>query len=330
LTLARAACLALALVHATSVGAQPPARRIVSLAPHLTELAFSAGVGDRLVGTVLYSDYPEDAKKIPQIGDAFRVDFERVLALHPDAVLAWDSGTPVQTIERLESLHLDVHTITTSRLADVSAAVRRIGEIAGAPAQAERSAAEFDAQIAALRAARRERREIAVFVQVNDRPIYTVNGRHIISEVIELCGGRNVFGGLNELAPVVSMEAVIAANPQVILATDDTVPDAPAHWRRWRHIDAVRTGNVYTLSSDHVARATMRLAEGAREVCRTLDSAREKIGLSQSRKDAKAEDFGSHSAPHSFFASVRLCESCLCGNTDSPHFPLRKNWGQSP
>ena len=128
---ARVACLALALlIHAAAFGA-PPATRIVSLAPHLTELAFSAGAGDRIVGTVLYSDYPPAARRIPRIGDAFRVDFERVLALRPDAVLAWDSGTPVQTIERLKGLDLRVHTITTSRLTDVSAAVRLIGEIAG-------------------------------------------------------------------------------------------------------------------------------------------------------------------------------------------------------
>jgi iron complex transport system substrate-binding protein len=278
LTAARVACIALALLlHATSVGAEP-ATRIVSLAPHLTELAYSAGAGEALVGAVLYSDYPPAAQEIPRIGDAFRVDFERVLALRPDAVLAWDSGTPVQAIERLEGLGLRVHTITTSRLADVSAAVRRIGEIAGVETEARRAAAEFDAQIAALRAEQRDRAVVTVFVQVNDRPIYTVNGRHVVSEVVELCGGRNVFASLNELAPIVSMEAVIAANPQAILATDDTVPDAPAHWRRWRHIDAVRTGNVYTISSDHIARATVRLAEGAREVCRTLDAARTRMG----------------------------------------------------
>jgi iron complex transport system substrate-binding protein len=289
LTRATSICFALILLtHATSFGAQQAATRIVSLAPNLTELAFSAGAGDRIVGTVLYSDYPSAARQIPQIGDAFRVDFERLLALRPDAVLAWDSGTPVQTIERLEGLRLNVHTITTSRLADVSAAVRLIGEIAGVQTEAQRAAAEFDGRIAALRAEQRNRPVVTVFVQVNDRPIYTINGRQIMSEVVELCGGRNVFASLNELAPIVSMEAVIAANPQVILATDDTVPDAAAHWRRWRHVDAVRHGNVFTISSDHVARATMRLAAGARDVCRTLDAARKKLGLSQRREDAKA------------------------------------------
>jgi iron complex transport system substrate-binding protein len=296
----RLVTLALALLaHASAHAAAPPAARIVSLAPHLTELAFSAGAGDRIVGTVLYSDYPAAAQKIPQIGDAFRVDFERVLALEPDVVLAWDSGTPVQAIERLRGLSLTVHTINTSRLADVSAAVRRIGEIAGVEDAAHRAAADFDAQIAALRAEHRDRPAVSVFVQVNDRPIYTVTGRHVMSEVLELCGGRNVFGSLNELAPVVSMEAVIAANPQVILATDDTVPDALAHWRRWRHIEAVHTGNVYTMSSDHLARSTMRLAAGAREVCRTLDAARAKIDASKNARGAKGDGNAKGDSPRS-------------------------------
>ena len=250
------------------------AERIVSLAPHLTELAFTAGAGDRIVGAVEYSDHPQAAQQIPRIGDAFRVDLERVLALDPDVVLAWESGTPVQTVERLQALGLTVRSIATHRLQDVATALRAIGQIAGAEKTADEAATRYEARIAALRSEYRDRARLSVFVQVNDRPLYTINGRQIMSEVLELCGGGNVFAGLNELAPTVSIEAVIAANPQVILATDDTVPDAAAYWRRWSHIEAVRTGAVYTIPSDDVARSTTRLADGAREVCRTLDRAR--------------------------------------------------------
>jgi iron complex transport system substrate-binding protein len=255
---------------------------MVSLAPHLTELAFAAGAGERLVGAVEYSDYPEAARKIPRIGDAFRVDLERVLALRPDVVIAWESGTPPPTIERMRALGLNVTMIATHRLSDVAEALRRIGRIGGSPEEAAREAAQFELRIASLRAEHRERSPLSVFVQVNDRPIYTVNGRHIMSEVVELCGGRNVFADLNELAPIVSIEAVIAANPQVILAADDAAPNAPAEWRRWSHIDAVQNGNVYTISSDHVARATPRLADGAREICSTLDAARARRKIAQS------------------------------------------------
>jgi iron complex transport system substrate-binding protein len=248
--------------------------RIVSLAPHLTEMAFAAGAGERVVGTVEYSDHPDAARRIVRIGDAFRLDFERVLALEPDVVLACDSGTPAAAVQRLQALGLNVKLIATARLQDVASALRTIGDIAGVQASAEKAAAEYEAGVVALRVQYAGRPTLSVFLQVNDRPLYTINGRHIMSEVLDLCGGRNVFAGLKELAPVVGVESVIAADPQVILATDDAVLDARAYWARWRRIEAVRQDSVYTISSDRLARPTPRLVEGAREVCRALDAAR--------------------------------------------------------
>jgi len=271
-----------AVLPATAVRSASPvapeaAQRIVSLAPNLTELAFSAGAGERIVGTVEYSDRPEAARHIPHIGDAFRVDYERVLALRPDAVLVWDSGTSAATIERLQGLGLRVVPIATHRIDDVAEAVRRIGRLAGTGAVAEDAARRYEQDMQALRERYRHRASVSVFLQVNDRPLYTVNGKQIMSELVELCGGRNVFAYLDELAPAVGIEAVIAENPQVILSTDYTVPDAQESWRKWRHITAVRLGNVYTLPSDDIARATMRLTQGAQEVCRTLDRARARL-----------------------------------------------------
>jgi iron complex transport system substrate-binding protein len=266
----------LALLLAATVHAAP-AQRIVSLAPHLTELAFTAGAGDRIVATVEYSNHPEAARSIPRIGDAFRVDLERLLALRPEAVLVWDSGTPAPTIERIRALQLPVLTFQTQRLADVATVLREIGRLAGTSDVAERAAAEYEHHIQQLRDTYRDRAALRVFIEVDDRPLYTVNGQQIISEIVELCGGRNVFADLNALAPAISIEAVIAANPQAIISTDDTVPDAAAEWARWRHIEAVRTGNVYTLRSDDIARATTRLTVAAEAVCRTLDTARQRL-----------------------------------------------------
>jgi iron complex transport system substrate-binding protein len=254
-----------------------PAQRIVSLAPHLTELAFTAGAGDRIVATIEYSDHPEAARRIPRIGNAFRVDLERLLALQPDAVLVWDSGTPAPTIERIRALQLRVVSFQTYRLEHVATVLREIGRLAGTEVIANRAALEFERSIQALRDRYRDRPTVSVFIEVDDRPLYTVNGKQIMSEIVELCGGRNVFADLNELAPAISMEAVIAANPEVIVSTDDTVPDAAAAWKQWRHIEAVRSGNVYTLRSDDIARATTRLTVAAEAVCRTLDTARQRM-----------------------------------------------------
>lgn len=255
--------------------------RIVSLAPSLTELAFAAGAGDALVATVEYSDYPEAARSLPRVGDAWRVDVERVLALRPDLVLAWASGTPRETVEKLESLDLKVVSIATYRLADVPAALRQVGRMAGTPAMAEEAATRFETSIRDLGQAHRDSPELSVFVQIDDEPLYTVNGRHVISEVVELCGGRNVLADLPQLAPPVSLEAVLALDPQVILGTDDTIADPYALWRRWPHLAAVRAGTIYTLSSDTLTRPTPRLAEGARAVCAALDDARARVKMSK-------------------------------------------------
>lgn len=269
-----AAVAALALA---GVAPAQPVKRVVSLAPHLTELAFSAGAGDRIVATVEYSNHPDAARSIPRIGNAFHVDLERLLALRPDAVLAWDSGTPAPTIERIRALNLRVLSFQTHRLEHISGVVREIGRLAGTSTVADRAATDFERGIRRLRERYRDRAPVRVFLQVDDRPLYTVNGKQIMSEIVELCGGRNVFADLNELAPAISIEAVIAVNPQVIISTDDTVPDAAASWKQWRHIEAVRTGNVYTLRSDDIARATTRLTIAAEAVCRTLDTARERL-----------------------------------------------------
>ena len=270
--------LALLLLWFTAVAAHAaPAQRIVSLAPHLTELAFTAGAGDRIVATVEYSNHPDAARNIPRIGDAFRVDLERLVALQPDAVLVWESGNPAPIIERIRALHLPVVAFQTQRLEHVATALRAIGRLAGTSATADRAAADYERRIQELRYLYRDRTPIRVFIEVDDRPLYTVNGKQIISEIVELCGGRNVFADLNEFAPAIGIEAVIAANPQAIISTDDTVPDAAATWERWRHIEAVRNGTVYTLRSDDIARATTRLTVAAESVCRTLDTARQRL-----------------------------------------------------
>lgn len=251
--------------------------RIVSLAPHLTELAYAAGAGDALVGTVEYSDYPQAARELPRVGDGWRVDTERLLALRPDLVLAWASGTPEDTIRRLESLDLRVATIPTYRLADVPAALRSIGRIAGTLAVAEPAAAAFETEMERLRARYSRQRTLSVFIQIDDEPLYTVSRRHVISEVVELCGGRNVFADLAQVAPPVAVEAVLARDPQVVLSTDDTISNPAAYWRRWPSLAAVRRGTIYSMPADTLARSTPRLVEGVWATCEALRDARARI-----------------------------------------------------
>jgi len=253
--------------------------RLVSLAPSLTEIAYAAGAGGALVGTVAYSDYPAAARSLPRVGDGWQVDVEGVLALRPDVVLAWTSGTPQATVDRLRAAGLQVVSVPTFRLADVPAALRQLGALAGTPADAEAAALRFEVAIRRLRQRYAGVPVLTVFVQIDDQPLYTVGGRHVISEVVELCGGRNVFHALPQVAPAVDLEAVLARDPQVILSTDDTVADPAAAWRRWPQLRAVSAGTVYSLPADLVARATPRLAAGAERTCAALDDARRRLGL---------------------------------------------------
>jgi iron complex transport system substrate-binding protein len=256
---------------ATQAAAVP---RILSLAPHLTEIAYAAGAGAALVGTVEYSDYPEAARALPRVGDGWRVDYERVLALRPDVVLAWTSGTPRATIDRLRAMKLEVVEVATFRLADVPAALRLVGDLAATRPVAEAAAARFEAQVRELRRRYAAATAVRVFVQIDDEPLFTVNGRHVISEVVELCGGSNVFAGLAQVAPQIDVEAVLALDPEVILTTDDTIADPRAQWLRWPQLAAVRHGTIYGMPADTVARASPRLVEGVRSVCAALDDAR--------------------------------------------------------
>ena len=264
--LASIALCAAVTVHAAEV-------RLISLAPHLTSLAFDAGAGGAIVGTVEYSEQPPPARAIPRVGNAFQVDLERVVALAPDYVLAWASGTPQRTIAQLERVGLQVIAIETHRVVDVADAIRQIGALAGTATAAAAAAREFEQSVAAF-ANREPSRRLAVFIQIDDEPLYTVNGRHIISELVERCGGRNVFDDLDQLAPAIGMEAVIAAQPEVILSTDDTVADPVAVWQRWPQIPAVADGHIYTVPADLVAQATTRLLAGLKLICADLEDAR--------------------------------------------------------
>ncbi len=136
-----------------------------------------------------------------------------------------------------------------------------------------------------------QRPPLSVFIQIDDEPIYTVNGRHVISEIVVLCGGRNVFADLPQLAPPISAEAVLAADPQVILSTDDTIANPLELWNRWPRMRAVRSGNVFKLSSDLVTRASPRLAQGVEVTCSALERARSRLSAppqSQSQNAASA------------------------------------------
>ncbi len=252
--------------------------RIVTLAPHLAELVFAVGAGDLVVGVSAYTNHPPEAAALPVVGDAFSLDQERLAMLEPDLLLVWASGTPAHVTEELRSRGYRVEVIRTRGLDDVAAALLRIGELTDRVEQAELAAGRFRAGLERLSARHRDARPIRVFYQVSQRPLYTVNGQHYVSQLIETCGGRNVFAGLGELAPMVSVEAVLSEDPEVMLASSDNPPDVFAVWQRWPDLAANRYGNFFFLPADQVGRATPGLLEAGERLCATLDRAREQRG----------------------------------------------------
>ena len=243
-----------------------PARRIVALAPNLAELTYDAGAGAALAGVVRGSDYPASVARLPTVGDAAGIDLERVLALRPDLVLAWLSGNRASDLERLERLGIPVFGSEPQRLRDVPATLRRLGELAGTQAPAERAALAFEAGLA-RHSARTQFPAVPVFVQIWDAPLMTVNERHLISDMLSTCGGRNVFADLPTLAGSVSLEAVLAADPAVIIVATGPGQDPTAAWRRLPRLRAVQAGRVYPIDPDLISRATPRILDGVELVC---------------------------------------------------------------
>lgn len=256
-----------------------PAQRIISLAPHITELLFAAGVGARIVGADAWSDYPPAARGIARIGDSSRIDLERVLALKPDLVVAWDSGNPRADIAQLRRLGVPVFISEPRHLQDIADDLRKLGHLTGADASADMAAQAFETRLDTLRARYAEQRPLRVFYQIAAHPLMTVNGTHLISALLAMCGGRNIFADLNPLAPAVSTEAVLGADPDVIIAgTWQGEPDTAFDtWKRWPQMSAVRNGALFTVPADEVHRATPRILDGAQMICVQMDRVRATI-----------------------------------------------------
>ncbi|MES2298881.1 MAG: cobalamin-binding protein [Pseudomonadota bacterium] len=255
-----------------------PARRIVSMSPHVTELLFAAGGGERIVGAMNFSDYPAAAAKIPLIGDNSQIDIERVLALKPDLLVVWQSGNTARQLEQLARLGIPIFYSEPKTLDEVATSLTRLGRLLGTGAVAEGAAAAYRARIAALGARYGRRAPVRVFYQVWDRPLYTLSGAHIVSDALRLCGGVNVFGALKVVAPQVGVEAVLQEDPEAIFGgRAGDAPDAGINqWKAYPGMLAVRRANLFSLDGETLARATPRIADGATVLCEKLEQARQK------------------------------------------------------
>lgn len=249
-----------------------PARRILSLAPHTTELLFAAGAGDQVVGRVRYSDYPPKALAIPIVGDALHLDMEAILGLRPDLVVAWGSGNGQALLRQLTRLGLPLFISEPRRLEDIARDIEALGTLSGHAAEAQRSAAGFLQRRERLAQSYRHSPRRRVFYQLWDQPLITLGGTHLISQLLNLCGGDNLFAGLSALAPAVGLEAVLAANPEVIIKGGADGTDWRKRWRRWPGLAAVQRDALVEVNPDLMQRSGPRILEGAEMLCAQLHS----------------------------------------------------------
>ena len=255
-----------------------PARRIVTLAPHLAETLDAAGARSRLVGVVDFSDFPTPVAQLPHVGSYARLDLEAIVALKPDLVIGWQSGNAPAQIDKLRALGIPVYLSQPNRIEDIAREIERFGVLAATSDTAQAAATQFRARLASIDRQFARQPTVRSFYQIWPAPLMTVSGRQIISDVLRRCGGENVFGQLETFAPTVTTEAIIAADPEAIIASGmgDSRPEWLDAWKRWPTLTAVQRDNLYFVPPELLQRHTPRLLDGTERLCAALEQARRK------------------------------------------------------
>ena len=265
------------LTLAVSAEQVQPAKRIVALAPHIVESLYDIGAGDRIVGTVDYADYPADALNIPRIGGYYGIQLEKVLALEPDLIIVWKTGNKAADIEKLVSLGLPLAYSDPQDLNGVAAELRLFGRLTGLEQNAEQVAKQYEADLTAIQQTYQNKTPMAVFYQLWSEPLMTVNKNTWIHQLIETCGGVNVFADNATDYPQIGMENVLVAKPEVIIMPNEKAdkPQPKIDWGKWPVIPAVQHNRFMTANADLVHRFSRRMLIGLNDMCAALDGFRE-------------------------------------------------------
>ncbi len=269
-----AACLAQAqgqASHSVEPGSSTKTYRIITLAPHITELFYEVGAGHYVVGTVDYADYPEAAKNIERVGGYNSVSVERILALQPDFIVAIPGSAMAPQIEKLQKLGMDVRFSDPQNAQDVAEQLVRIGGWVQKHEIAQARADKFLHDWQALKSQYQQKSLKAkpgVFFQAWLKPLMTLNKDNLINQVIELCGGVNLYAQLPMPVPHVSVESVITSSPDVIIYSGPSPSvEAQKYWKLWPSIPAVKNNRVYWVHADDLARPVPNIIKGAKTMC---------------------------------------------------------------
>jgi iron complex transport system substrate-binding protein len=244
-----------------------PARRIVALAPHIVENLFSIGAGEQIVGAVQYSDYPIEARALPRVGGVGSYSLESIVDAQPDLVILWGSGTPPQVRASLERLGIPYVVNEIRSLDELGAQFATLGAVTGHKTEAARAASAVRRSLQSAQKNGEAGGSVPVFLQIWDDPLQTIGDGHLLSEVISRCGGRSISDDLPGLAPLISLEQVLAADPALIIVESQA---QARHWQRWTSLRAVRGNSIVSINPDLLYRPTLRLLEGMTAICEHL------------------------------------------------------------
>lgn len=253
-----------------------PAQRIISLAPNITEILFHIGAGKQIVGADEYSNYPPAAKDITRVNNHATANYELILSLQPELVIAWQSGNGETVIRRIRELGIPIFLVETRRLDDIPNLYMQLGQLTGHDDYAQSKANDFAKKLHHLRVSNQAKPAVKAFYQVWSDPLITLNGEHIVSDIIKLCGGKNIFHQALPLVPYVNIESILAADPQVIITGggEQERQMQIAKWQQWPSISAVSDKHIYTIPADLMQRHSERILAGAEMMCGHFDHAR--------------------------------------------------------
>lgn len=270
--------LSVALVTTTQAKAEDNKvpERIISLAPHVTEMLFSAGAGDKVVGVVAYSDFPETALSIESVGSYNAINIEKIIQLNPDLIIAWRSGNRTRDIEKLEQLGFNIAYSEPYQLTDIVQEIRLFGQQLNTQTQADAVAERLENTLSKLQQSYQHKTKVTAFYQIWNSPLMTINGNQFISQALTLCGAENVFAGLPVLAGEVSVESVIEKNPDTILLGGEQAVQQGwlTDWQRWHTLSAVKNSQIHLLNADTFQRPTERFIDGIEGLCQLIDQTR--------------------------------------------------------
>ena len=249
--------------------------RVITLSPHLAEMLFNLGALNTLVGVSAYTDFPEELENLPNIGDAFVLDIEKITILEPDIILAWESGTPRNIVDELVNLGFKVKIIKSKTLEDIASSILLLGDVVGKKNEAKKIANEFKTSIKYLKDTFQKKKKLKVFFQIDEKPIFTIGGSHFISELINICGGINIFSDVKQTAPSISEDLVVSRDPEVIISRDLASNKMKLKiWEKFDNMSAIKLDNLFYLNARELERPTSGLVNAGKEICSKLEQAR--------------------------------------------------------